>query len=461
MGSGVAAATAASASAAPGYPVSYDFLAGFGAGYFNPQQAPPGANVDCHPSEAHPDPVVLVHGTFENQDDNWQALSPLLANNGYCVYTFNYGGATPGTPIQGTGDIPTSAGQLAAFVDQVLSTTHAAKVDIVGHSQGGMMPRYYLDFLGGTAKVNVLVGLSPSNHGTTLFGLLTLGAQIPGGTAFIDSGCTACAQQTTGSPFLQRLNAGGDTRPGVAYTVIETTYDEVVTPYTSAFLTGPDVTDITLQQQCPQDFSDHLTTPYDPNALHDVLNALSPATASPVSCVPVAPLVGSAVQSANLTAQSITFTSTPPGHATVGASYLPKAKASSGLAVALSIAAPSSRVCALSSGVVRFTAAGSCVIDANQAGDGTYSAAPQVQQSVTVAPQVITSGLILRRPLTAAPGAVTALPATSHEVPASPVVLADTGSNTLSMLLDAGLLVSAGLALTLVARRGRSGSPPV
>lgn len=282
----------AAAAAPPTLPVDYSFLVGFAAGFSTPETPPPGADVPCVPSSTHPDPVVLVHGTAENQDDNWQALSPLLADNGYCVYSFNYGGATANSPIQGTGDIPTSAGQLATFVDQVLTSTRAEKVDIVGHSQGGMMPRYYLKFLGGASKVNDLVGLSPSNHGTTVFGLLTLISALPDGvgTDFVSSGCAACSQQTAGSTFLQTLNAGGDTVPGVTYTVIETQYDEVVTPYTSAFLSGPNVTNITLQNQCPDDFSEHLTTPYDPNALHDVLNALDPATATPVQCVPVAPL---------------------------------------------------------------------------------------------------------------------------------------------------------------------------
>ena len=41
---------------------------------------------------------------------------------------------------------------------------------MVGHSQGGMMPRYYLKFLGGTAFVDDLVGMAPSNHGTTIAG---------------------------------------------------------------------------------------------------------------------------------------------------------------------------------------------------------------------------------------------------------------------------------------------------
>ncbi|GAA2932476.1 hypothetical protein GCM10020221_30310 [Streptomyces thioluteus] len=61
-----------------------------------------------------------------------------------------------------------SAEQLSAYVDRVRAATGAGKVDLVGHSQGGMMPRYYLDFLGGGPKVNSLTGLAPSSHGTTL-----------------------------------------------------------------------------------------------------------------------------------------------------------------------------------------------------------------------------------------------------------------------------------------------------
>jgi len=102
-----------------------------------------------------------------------QRAVPLLADNGYCVFAANFGG-TPGNLLQGTGDITQSAAELASFVTQVLAATGASKVDLVGHSQGGMMPRYYLKFLGGAPKVQTLVGLAPSNHGTTLDGLATL-----------------------------------------------------------------------------------------------------------------------------------------------------------------------------------------------------------------------------------------------------------------------------------------------
>jgi triacylglycerol esterase/lipase EstA (alpha/beta hydrolase family) len=274
------------------YPVPYNFAAGILAATLHPGSSPPGSNNwNCRPTAAHPYPVVLVHGTFANMTDSWQALSPLLANNGYCVFALDYGGS-PGNQVQATGDIPTSAAQLGAFVDRVLQATGATKVDVVGHSQGGMMPRWYIKFLGGDQTVHELVGLAPSNHGTTLDGLASLARAFPGGPSAFGGLCRACEQQFVGSSFLEELNAGGDTVPGPSYTVIETKYDTVVTPYASAFLSGPNVTNITLQDQCARDLVEHVGIIYDAIALHDVLNALDPAGATPPACTLVLPALG-------------------------------------------------------------------------------------------------------------------------------------------------------------------------
>jgi triacylglycerol lipase len=211
----------------------------------------------CKPTAAHPYPVVLVPGTFENAS-MWTAVAPQISAAGYCVFSLSYGN-------NATGDIPTSAGQLGAFIDQVLAQTGAAKVDLVGHSQGGMMPRYWMKFDGGASKVDDLIGIAPSNHGTTnpLAG--------PAGPF-----CPACAQQAAGSAFITNLNAGGDIQPGPSYTVISTRYDEVVTPYQSQALAGPSsqVTNVVLQNKCPLDISEHLTIPDDPATVSWVLNAL-------------------------------------------------------------------------------------------------------------------------------------------------------------------------------------------
>jgi triacylglycerol esterase/lipase EstA (alpha/beta hydrolase family) len=236
-----------------------------------------------------------VHGTFENMIINWNALSPLLANNGYCVFALNFG-SKGGLPIKALGPIADSAAELRAFVDQVLAVTGAAKVDMVGHSQGGMMPRQYLKFEGGYSKVHTLVGLSPSNHGTSASHFKTLLDLIPGASALLngvlDVTCEACNDQFTGSQSITALNAGGDTFASVSYTVIASRHDEVITPYTSSFLTGRDVTNITVQDGCLLDGAEHVAISYDRRALTYVLNALDPAHPITPPCGVVLPLVG-------------------------------------------------------------------------------------------------------------------------------------------------------------------------
>jgi triacylglycerol esterase/lipase EstA (alpha/beta hydrolase family) len=242
----------------------------------------------CKPSTAHPRPVVLVHGTFGNSVDNWLALAPYLEDRGYCVYSLDYG-QLPGVPLfNGLGPIAKSAGQLQTFVDKVLAATGAAETDIVGHSQGGMMPRYYLKFLGGAAKVNALVGIAPDNHGTDLDGLTNLLPYFPGAEDLLKATTPGLADQIAGSAFLTGLNAGGDTVPGVHYTVIATKHDEVVTPWRTQYLSGPDVRNVLLQDLCPLDLSEHVAIGlFDRIAYHEVANALDPAHATATTCASV------------------------------------------------------------------------------------------------------------------------------------------------------------------------------
>ena len=288
---------AAPAGASAALPVVFSGVAALANASLRPDTSPAGANDwGCRPTAAHPDPVVLVHGTVENMTYNWYTLAPLLSNAGYCVFALNYGqepGVHVGLPGAaepgGVGPVADSAVQLGRFVDRVLAATGAAKVDIVGHSQGGMMPRYYLRFLGGAPKVAALVALAPSNHGTTVDGL----AALPGVPRLLAAGLgPSVTDQIAGSALLTKLNTGTETLPGVRYTVIESVDDEVVTPYTSAFLSGPDVTNITLQDQCPLDTSDHLAISFDANALRDVLNALDPAHTRPPTCQATLPING-------------------------------------------------------------------------------------------------------------------------------------------------------------------------
>jgi pimeloyl-ACP methyl ester carboxylesterase len=236
---------------------------------------PPGANdFSCKPPARHPYPVVILHGTFGNMGVLWDTAAGALERLHYCVFALDYGNS-PVPGINAVGDIPTSARQLQTFINHVLAATHASKVTIVGHSQGGMMPRYYMKFLGGASKVDDLVGFSPSNHGTDT------PAAPPAGVL----GCPACAQQVAGSPFMQQLNAGDQTPAPVTYTVVETSHDEVVTPYQSEFLpTTADgrVVNVLLQDKCPNDATEHVLFPQDKVAVQWMLNAFGrPGPADP------------------------------------------------------------------------------------------------------------------------------------------------------------------------------------
>lgn len=97
-----------------------------------------------------------------------------------------------------------------------------------------------------------------------------------------------------------------------------------------------------------------------------------------------APQVQQNINVGNKQSQTITFTSTAPTNAVVGNTYTVSASASSSLTVTITVDAGSSSVCSISGSTVLFNTAGTCTLDANQAGDSQYNPAPQVQQSITV-----------------------------------------------------------------------------
>ncbi|WP_327350713.1 esterase/lipase family protein [Streptomyces sp. NBC_01304] len=247
----------------------------------------------CRPSAQHPRPLILVHGTIAD-GSVWAKTAPQYKKAGHCVFSLDYGkgGGVLGLFLGGTAPIANSAKQLRVFVDGVLAATGASQVDIVGHSQGGMMPRQYMKFEGGTPKVHTLVGLGPSNHGSqspVVAGLLKDQPWLAAllnllGTTVSDLTCPACGEQTAGSAFLTKLNEGGDTLPGVSYTVIATRYDLGITPYNGQYLRGPEVSNILLQDICPWNLATHATLDEDPLALRLALNALDPEHAVKPVC---------------------------------------------------------------------------------------------------------------------------------------------------------------------------------
>jgi triacylglycerol esterase/lipase EstA (alpha/beta hydrolase family) len=296
---------AEAAFATPDYPVPYTFTADILASPSGPNTPPPGSDIwSCRPTAAHPYPVILVHGLFANETDNWQTYGPLLADNGYCVFSYTYGNdlstSAPLDNVGGLAPMEQSAEVLSGFVNQVLAATGAKKVDIVGHSEGATVPYWYIKFDGGARKVAHMVGLAPVVHGTDVAlgsalidELVTAYGGTPSEVAAVAEACQSCGEFAPTSSFIEELDAGSIAMPGVTYTQIMTHYDELVVPYTNGMVVAPNSTNIVVQDQCALDFADHVALAADPVAAQDVLNALDPANARPVPCVPVAPVVAS------------------------------------------------------------------------------------------------------------------------------------------------------------------------
>ncbi|WP_438804291.1 esterase/lipase family protein [Nocardia noduli] len=278
------------------------WLSAFAYGMSHPDVAPPGTNDwNCKTTDPDRRPVVALHGTWMNAYNGFAYMGQPMKDAGFCVFTFNYGRSSliqgggvgallPG--VMGTGYIQDAAKQLAVFVDRVRAATGASEVDIVAHSQGGSMANWYAKYEGGADKVRKLVTFGSTHHGTTLDGIGALGRAINNfgidilGFVELFVG-HAGIQQTVGSDFTNRLNAVGDTVPGVDYTVVGTRYDEVTTPFDSTFLkAGPGATvdNIVLQDGCDSDISDHLTFMYSPRALSIALRALDPVGHPQLTC---------------------------------------------------------------------------------------------------------------------------------------------------------------------------------
>jgi triacylglycerol lipase len=313
------------------YPVPWTFAAALPAGAENgpnvpaPGTTPDGQNCTATPNVTHARPVVLVHGLGADENDNWQTMSPWLADHGYCVYALTYGNDPSASPpadrFGGLSDMAATARTLAAFVQAVLGWTGAQKVDIVGHSEGGTMPDWYLKFDGGSKYVDHFVAISGVLHGTDFWGLGDLYAL---GQAYgysqqyaqtFSQYCQSCLEFLPTSPWMTALDStnpgagpggaapvcpwDGAAVAGIAYTSIATDNDELVRPPTSDFINpscngtdGISLHNILLQSQCPTDQSDHLAVAADPVVAQDILNALDPTRARPVRCALVLPAIG-------------------------------------------------------------------------------------------------------------------------------------------------------------------------
>jgi hypothetical protein len=226
---------------------------------------------------AERNPILLVPGTNLDPGPNfsWNYVRAFTAMAWpHCTVTL---------PRHGMGDIQVAA-EYVVHAIRAMADESGLRVDVVGFSQGGVLPRWALRFWPDTRDlVGDLVGLAPSNHGTLATDYLCFSSCPP-----------SYHQQASTSAFVAALNSGTETFAGIDYTVAYTHYDEVVTPNSndmgSSSLRGGEgaIANIALQDVCSLNLAEHLAVgSYDPVAYALTIDALThPGPASPARIDP-------------------------------------------------------------------------------------------------------------------------------------------------------------------------------
>ncbi|WP_194814765.1 triacylglycerol lipase [Nocardia sp. XZ_19_385] len=255
---------------------------------------PPGGNDwSCVPTAEHPQPVVLVHGVLGN-GAGWPAMSPLLHNNGYCVFSVTYGvypwqsGALAGTG--GLAPISHSSKELRDFVARVLAATGAEKVDLLAWSEGTLVAARYLLADGGAEVVDQVFNLAPIYAGTNVADPIVNAAYGLGiqDSVFAElrTTCQGCVDMLPVSDNIHELQAAGVYAPEVQYTNLLTRADTEVVPYTNGYREAPNATNIVLQDVCPVNLAGHNAISVDPTVAALMLNTFSPGTVAEIPCAP-------------------------------------------------------------------------------------------------------------------------------------------------------------------------------
>ncbi|WP_157106223.1 esterase/lipase family protein [Nocardia sienata] len=194
---------------------------------------------------------VLVIGGFDADRGILEKLRSELSDRGYTAYSM----VLPGIPAgsSGSAGIAESATAVAREVAEIRQAAGARRVDLVGHSMGGLAQRHYVKFLGGLNSVGTYVDFGTPNFGQPLGYLCAL--VFPG-----------CRDIAPGSEFLQQLNAPPALPPGLpAYHL----YSEDEGPERDHL---PGAVNASVQQFCPGRHVIHRNEPQD-GAFQDLIDS--------------------------------------------------------------------------------------------------------------------------------------------------------------------------------------------
>ncbi|MFJ9371395.1 esterase/lipase family protein [Nocardia sp. NPDC101769] len=228
----------------------------------------------CAAGTAAEHPVLLVHGTGRTVEQSLGPTRQALVDDGRCVYGVDY---------DSWGPVSDSVDLVTTVADRILAVNGATSLDLVGKSQGGLIVRAVsLRFTDRPANpIDQVVAISGPQLGSGTSGIGALVQAAPNLAAAVLP--RAAVDMTPGSPFLTALNSGPLTAAGVRYTMIGSSYDELVSP-TVAFIDGPNVTNILIQDGCPIDHAGHAAEATDPRTIDLTMHTLDPDRHPDIRC---------------------------------------------------------------------------------------------------------------------------------------------------------------------------------
>ncbi|KAI1194286.1 Alpha/Beta hydrolase protein [Nemania serpens] len=246
----------------------------------------PANDFSCRSSPPR-NPVVMLHGLSASRDVDLNLLQRELNGRGYCTFSLTYGAphAVPAW-VGGLGDMRRSAAQIADFVREVRDRTTATggarrRVDLVGHSEGGVQSLYVPLTQAGVAGIlEHVVALGPAVRGATYFGFTDLwyiGGEatraLVGALADL-LGCAACEQLAPGGLVTEAFAAAERiAQGGNKVTIITSAHDKLVPAAVSA-VDEPGVRNVVVQTTCPDDGVGHAGLAWDKSVWRLVVNAL-------------------------------------------------------------------------------------------------------------------------------------------------------------------------------------------
>ncbi|MCA9531634.1 MAG: hypothetical protein KC543_16000 [Myxococcales bacterium] len=244
------------------------------------------------------EPVIIVAGTFSPGIANQLFLGNALHAKGYTYCVFELEGDSSVADLPGTASEVQSAAGLASFVDSVKAWSGSDKVDLVGHSQGATVARWYLKFDGGTQNVDTYISLAGPQHGTDLAALTTLLQPALSAVGLDPEDIQPFYEMQQGSDFTNALNDGDPTPGNVDYYAFYSSDDQLVWQWDSGLFGIPfmnraaaatidGATNVKIQDQCFGRYVSHLGEILDPAVFEMVDDALQHRSihVNPLTCL--------------------------------------------------------------------------------------------------------------------------------------------------------------------------------